>query len=33
MRPLRFFLPLAVFALFVGVAGYQLPQPKNERVP
>jgi cytochrome c biogenesis protein CcmG/thiol:disulfide interchange protein DsbE len=28
----RFFLPLAVFALFVGIAGYQLSQPKDEFV-
>ena len=28
----RFFLPLALFALFLGVAGYQLTQPKSEFV-
>ena len=28
----RFFLPLAIFALFVGIAGYQLSQPKDEFV-
>ena len=32
MKGWRFFLPLAVFALFVGVAGYQLTQPKDEFV-
>lgn len=32
MRSLRFFLPLALFALFLGVAGYQLTQPKDEFV-
>jgi len=32
VRAWRFFLPLAVFALFVGVAGYQLTQPKDEFV-
>ncbi len=32
MRHWRFFLPLALFALFLGVAGYQLTQPKDEFV-
>jgi cytochrome c biogenesis protein CcmG/thiol:disulfide interchange protein DsbE len=32
MNGKRFFLPLALFALFVGVAGYQLSQPKDEFV-
>ena len=32
MNRWRFFLPLAVFALFLGVAGYQLTQPKSEFV-
>ena len=32
MNRWRFFLPLAVFALFLGVAGYQLTQTKDEFV-
>lgn len=32
MKGWRFFLPLAVFLLFVGIAGYQLTQPKDEFV-
>ncbi|MFA9199869.1 MAG: DsbE family thiol:disulfide interchange protein [Cypionkella sp.] len=32
MRHWRFFLPLALFALFLGVAAYQLTQPKDEFV-
>lgn len=32
MKGWRFFLPLGVFALFVGIAGYQLTQPKDEFV-
>ena len=28
----RFFLPLALFAMFVGIAAYQLTQPKDEFV-
>ncbi|ANY21045.1 Thiol:disulfide interchange protein DsbE [Tsuneonella dongtanensis] len=32
MKGWRFFLPLALFAAFVGVAGYQLTQPKAEFV-
>lgn len=32
MRHWRFFVPLALFALFLGVAGYQLTQPKDEFV-
>jgi cytochrome c biogenesis protein CcmG, thiol:disulfide interchange protein DsbE len=32
MKSWRFFLPLALFALFLGVAGYQLTQPKAEFV-
>lgn len=30
MKGWRFFLPLALFAAFVGVAGYQLTQPKSD---
>jgi cytochrome c biogenesis protein CcmG/thiol:disulfide interchange protein DsbE len=32
MTTWRFFVPLAVFAAFVGVAAYQLTQPKDEAV-
>ena len=32
MKGMRFFLPLALFGLFLLVAGYQLSQPKNEFV-
>lgn len=32
MKGWRFFLPLAIFLLFVGIAGYQLTQPKDEFV-
>lgn len=32
MRAWRFFLPLGVFAAFVGVAAYQLGQPRDEFV-
>lgn len=32
MRRWRFFLPLAIFALFVGIAGYQLTQPRDDFV-
>ena len=32
MNNWRFFLPLAVFAAFIGVAAYQLTQPKDEFV-
>lgn len=32
MKSWRFFLPLAVFALFLGIAAYQLGQPKDEFV-
>lgn len=32
MKGWRFFLPLGVFALFIGVAGYQLTQPKDDFV-
>ena len=32
MKHARFFLPLALFALFVGIAGYQLTQPRSEAI-
>ncbi|MCT2559739.1 DsbE family thiol:disulfide interchange protein [Tsuneonella sp. YG55] len=32
MRGWRFFLPLGIFALFLGIAGYQLTQPKDDFV-
>ncbi|GGD89559.1 thiol:disulfide interchange protein [Tsuneonella deserti] len=32
MKPWRFFVPLAVFSAFVGVAAWQLTQPKDEFV-
>tara|TARA_B100000678_G_scaffold276060_1_gene268509 strand:+ start:1207 stop:1749 length:543 start_codon:yes stop_codon:yes gene_type:complete len=32
MKKLWFLAPLALFALFLGVAGYRLTQPKNEFV-
>lgn len=32
MRGLRLWIPLALFALFCGIAAYQLTQPKNEFV-
>lgn len=32
MKGWRFFLPLGLFAAFVGIAGYQLSQPKSEFV-
>lgn len=33
MNRLAFFVPLALFALFAGLAAYQLSQPKTEDVP
>lgn len=33
MKRLAFFVPLALFALFAGLAAYQLTQPKTENVP
>ncbi|WP_120717611.1 DsbE family thiol:disulfide interchange protein [Tsuneonella amylolytica] len=32
MRGWRFFVPLGLFSLFVGIAGYQLTQPREEFV-
>ena len=32
MRPL-YFIPLALFLFFAGLAGYQLTQPKDQNVP
>ncbi|MGX7953018.1 DsbE family thiol:disulfide interchange protein [Tsuneonella sp. HG249] len=32
MKSWRFFLPLAAFAMFLGIAAYQLTQPKDEFV-
>ncbi|WBY15370.1 DsbE family thiol:disulfide interchange protein [Erythrobacteraceae bacterium WH01K] len=33
MKRLAFFIPLALFALFAGLAAYQLSQPKTDDVP
>jgi len=33
MKRLAFFVPLALFALFAGLAAYQLTQPKTDEVP
>ena len=33
MKRLAFFIPLALFALFAGLAAYQLTQPKTDDVP
>lgn len=33
MKRAIFFIPLAMFTLFVGIASYQLTQPKDDAVP
>ncbi len=33
MNRWAFYIPLALFALFVGLAGYQLTQPKADEIP